>query len=190
MGMPSTSLSWTVEWTCATKLLSPIGRVIKVDADSKEVSNGLFARTSLEVDISKPFKMESKYYNSLIDYENTKNICYRCGRQEHKFDTYRLNAKCVSFKVERLQGYLKKPTLQFIGKKSNKNTKSRKVGRQAKVATRYNWRQSKEERQTRRNEWKRFRQTNRKWKIQVFWWNHHWQRHRKINQRTKRIQIG
>lgn len=190
MGMPSTSLSWTVEWTCATKLLSPIGRVIKVDADSKEVSNGLFARTCLEVDISKPFKMESKYYNSLIDYENTTNICYRCGRQEHKFDTYRLNAKCVSFIVERLQGYLKKPTLQFIGKKSNKNTKSRTVGRQAKVATRYKL-QVKQGRET--NKKKRVKEisTNKqKIKIQVFWWNHHWQRHRKINQRTKRIQIG
>lgn len=72
--------SWTIEGEpVQRKLLSLIGRVINVDANIEEVSKRLFARVPLEVDISKPIKMEYKYIhdglvqNFFIDYKNITN---------------------------------------------------------------------------------------------------------------------
>lgn len=62
------------------KLLKQIGNVIKIDIDSEEVSKGRFFRVYIEVDFSKPLKMELKYKRSniiksvLIDYENLIDI--------------------------------------------------------------------------------------------------------------------
>lgn len=64
-----------------TKLLKQIGKFIKIDIDLEEVSKGRFAKVYMEVDISKPLKMEIKYKrnnvfkSALIDYENLTNIC-------------------------------------------------------------------------------------------------------------------
>lgn len=50
------------------------------------ISKGRFARVSVEVDISKPLKMEIKYKrgntikSALIDNENLIDICYGCGQ--------------------------------------------------------------------------------------------------------------
>lgn len=43
------------------ELLKQIGKVIKIDIVSEEVSKRRFARVCVEVDISKPLKMELKY---------------------------------------------------------------------------------------------------------------------------------
>lgn len=67
------------------KLLKQIGKVIKIDIDLEEVSTGRFARFCVEVDISKPLKMEIKYKRgnnlktALVDYENLTDICYGSG---------------------------------------------------------------------------------------------------------------
>lgn len=74
------------------KLLKQIGKVIKIDIDSEEVTKGRFARVYVEVDMSKPLKMELKYKRgndiklALIDYENLINVCYGCGQQDHKLE--------------------------------------------------------------------------------------------------------
>lgn len=81
------------------KLLKQIGRVIKIDVDSEEVSKGRFARVCVEVDISKPLKMDIKYKrgnsikSALIDYENFPDICYGCGQRDHKFENCPLYPK-------------------------------------------------------------------------------------------------
>lgn len=65
--------------------LKQIDKVIKIDVDSEEVSKGRFLRVCVEVDISKPLKMEVKYKRSntikstLTCYENLTDICYGCG---------------------------------------------------------------------------------------------------------------
>lgn len=43
------------------KLLKQIETVIKIDIDLEEVSKGRFARMCVEVDITKPLKLELKY---------------------------------------------------------------------------------------------------------------------------------
>lgn len=90
-----------------SKILKPIGRLIKLDPNFEEISKGLFVRVCLEVDVSKPLKMNKSFmddsiYECFIDYENITNVCYGCGSDYHKFDTCYLNSKSVSFKVERL----------------------------------------------------------------------------------------
>lgn len=51
------------------KLLGPIGKVIQVDANLEEVSKGLVARVSIEIDISKPLKWSLNI--SKMDYSIT-----------------------------------------------------------------------------------------------------------------------
>lgn len=86
-----------------SKILKPIGRLIKLDPTLEEVSKGIFVKVCLEVDVSKPLKMKIKYfrddsiYECFIDYENITNICYRCGSHYHKFDSCYLNSKSVSY---------------------------------------------------------------------------------------------
>lgn len=76
-------------------------KVVKVDTNSEKVSKGLFARVCIEIDVSRPSKMEVRHARSVIhgcfiNYENI-NICYGCGSPDHKLDSCRLNAKCISF---------------------------------------------------------------------------------------------
>lgn len=89
------------------KLLKQIGKVIKIDIDSEEVSNGRFAKVCVQVDILKPLKMEIKYKKGnhiktvLVDYENLTDICYGCGQQDHKFENHPLFPKSFSIKAEK-----------------------------------------------------------------------------------------
>lgn len=93
-----------------TKLLRPLGMVIKVDNTSNEGSTGLFTRVCMDIYISKPLKMELQYARNnvlsscLIDYENIANTWYGSGSKEHKFDSCKLNSISLSFRVEKLQG--------------------------------------------------------------------------------------
>lgn len=88
-----------------SKLLKQIGKVIKIDIDSEDVSKGRFARVCFEVDTSKPLKMEIKYKrgnnikSALIDYEKITGICYCCGLQDHKFEKSLLFPKSFSIKT-------------------------------------------------------------------------------------------
>lgn len=67
------------------------------------------ARVCIEVDISKPLKMEIKnkrgdnIKSALIDYKNLTNICYGCGQQDHKFENCPLFTKAFSSKIEKRQ---------------------------------------------------------------------------------------
>lgn len=87
------------------KLLKQIGRVIKIDIDSEEVSKGR-ARVCVEVDITKPLKMELEYKrgntikHALIDYENLTDICYGCGQQDHEFENCPSFPKSFSNRIE------------------------------------------------------------------------------------------
>lgn len=89
------------------KLLKQIGKVIKIDVDSEEVSKGRFGRVCVEVNISKPLKMELKYgrgntiRSALIDYENLTDIYYRCGQHDHNFENSPLFPKSFSTKIEK-----------------------------------------------------------------------------------------
>lgn len=49
-----------------TKLLKQVGKVIKIDIDLEEVFKGRFARVCMEVDISKPLKMEIKHKETML----------------------------------------------------------------------------------------------------------------------------
>lgn len=68
-------------------ILSPIGKLIKIDHKSEEMSEGLFACVWVEVNVIKPLKRKLKYfdegffYECLPHYENITNICFRCGSQ-------------------------------------------------------------------------------------------------------------
>lgn len=61
----------------------------------------------MEVDISKPLKMEIKYKRgnklktALVDYENLTDICYGCGLQDHEFENCPLFPKSFSIKGEK-----------------------------------------------------------------------------------------
>lgn len=79
------------------KRLTPICKIIKIDAKSEEVSKGLFIRVCMKIDITKPLEMElnlfemdysipNKFYT--IDYENIINVSYWRRSQKHKFDEY------------------------------------------------------------------------------------------------------
>lgn len=48
------------------KLLKEIGKVIKIDVDSDEVSKRRFARICVEVDTTKPPKMELNYKGVIL----------------------------------------------------------------------------------------------------------------------------
>lgn len=57
-----------------SKILKPIGRLIKLDPNFEEISKGLFVRVCLEVDVSKPLKMNKSFmddsiYECFIDYK-------------------------------------------------------------------------------------------------------------------------
>lgn len=90
-----------------TKLLKQVGYVIKIDIDSEDVSKGRFARVCVEVDISKPLKIEIKnkmgniIKSALINYENLTDIYYGCDQQDHKFENCPLFPKSFSIKIEK-----------------------------------------------------------------------------------------
>lgn len=64
------------------KILKPVGKIYKIDVNSEVISRGLFVWECIEVDISKPLKMEIKYnrggvlLTSLLGYEEITDICY------------------------------------------------------------------------------------------------------------------
>lgn len=88
------------------KILKPTGTIYKTEINSEVLSKGPLC---MEVDISKPLKMEIKYRRDglirscILDYENITNICYSGGSHDHKFDNCILNSKNISSKVEKVQ---------------------------------------------------------------------------------------
>lgn len=88
-------------------MLSPIGKLIKIDHKSKEMSAGLFACFWVEVNVIQPLERKLKYfderffYERLPHYENITNICFRCGSQLHNFDSCMFNSKSIALKIEK-----------------------------------------------------------------------------------------
>lgn len=62
-----------------------IGNLTKIDQNSEEVKKGLFARSCVADDVSKPLKRTIKYVlddvcnESLLDYENITSLYFGCG---------------------------------------------------------------------------------------------------------------
>lgn len=92
------------------KLLKQIGKAIKIDIGSEEVTKGRFARVYVEVDISKPLKVELKYKrgnvtkSAFIDNENSIDICYGNGQQDHKFKNCPLYPKSIKLRLKGPKG--------------------------------------------------------------------------------------
>lgn len=109
-------------------IISPIDDLIRMDHKSIEVSKGLFARVSDEVDVSKPLKRKLKFYfegvvyECLLDYENITNIYFRCGRQSHKFESCALTFESSGIRIENFQEASR--TDEYVGLKMEERTTS------------------------------------------------------------------
>ncbi|KAL4351355.1 hypothetical protein GQ457_06G013440 [Hibiscus cannabinus] len=67
-----------------------VGRVIKVDYNTKAGERGKFARLAIMVDLNKPLRSCIGIDNFVqkIEYESLQHICYSCGKYGHVEDIY------------------------------------------------------------------------------------------------------
>ncbi|KAL4313865.1 hypothetical protein AHAS_Ahas15G0027800 [Arachis hypogaea] len=67
------------------KIGNLVGRTIKVDSNTAELSRGKFARMCVEVDLTKPlvgkYLINGREYR--VEYEGIHQICFSCGRIDH-----------------------------------------------------------------------------------------------------------
>ncbi|XP_057746093.1 uncharacterized protein LOC130965342 [Arachis stenosperma] len=67
------------------KIENLVGRTIKVDSNTAELSRGKFARMCVEVDLTKPlvgkYLINGREYR--VEYEGIHQICFSCGRIDH-----------------------------------------------------------------------------------------------------------
>ncbi|XP_019160127.1 PREDICTED: uncharacterized protein LOC109156749 [Ipomoea nil] len=70
------------------KLGNKVGRTIRVDQATSQVSRGMFARICVEVDITKPLISKFKYEEKVrfVAYEGIHMICFSCGIYGHAAD--------------------------------------------------------------------------------------------------------
>ncbi|CAL2229039.1 unnamed protein product [Prunus armeniaca] len=72
-----------------------IGKLLKIDSLTTAQNKGKFARLCGELDLTKPLdafvQINQNWYN--LDYEGLPDICYLCGRYDHKQEKCELNVK-------------------------------------------------------------------------------------------------
>lgn len=94
-------------------ILSPFGRLYKVAITQRRCQRVYLQESPVDVDISKPLKRKILYvreggpYECLLDYENIRNICFRCDSQSHHFDSFVLTLRVLPLRLRNCKRYLK-----------------------------------------------------------------------------------
>ncbi|RYR65534.1 hypothetical protein Ahy_A03g011470 [Arachis hypogaea] len=72
--------------TILRKIGNIIGRTLKIDSNTAEVSRGKFARLCVEVALIKPLVAQYQIngVNHSIEYEGLHQVCFSCGRVGHE----------------------------------------------------------------------------------------------------------
>ncbi|KAL4296305.1 hypothetical protein GQ457_12G031070 [Hibiscus cannabinus] len=78
--------------TLFRRIAAVIGRVVKVDYNTKEAGRGKFARLTVLVDLNKPLKSCIGIDNFVqrLEYEGLQHICFGCGVYGHSKDECRV----------------------------------------------------------------------------------------------------
>lgn len=67
-------------------IASAIGKLVKIDINTKLVTRGRFARVCIEIDLTKPlatkFWLDGRWHS--IEYEGLHIICFCCGHYGHR----------------------------------------------------------------------------------------------------------
>ncbi|XP_038996336.1 uncharacterized protein LOC120120897 [Hibiscus syriacus] len=72
-----------------------IGRVVKIDYNTKVGERGKFARIAVVIDLNKPLTpcMGIGDFIQKIEYEGLQQICFKCGTYGHAKEAYQTNQK-------------------------------------------------------------------------------------------------
>lgn len=113
------------------KVGEKIGRPIRIDQTTSQVSRGRFARMCIEIDITKPLISMFKFRKRtrFVEYEGIHLVCFHCGIYGHK------NENCPRSKDKEKDGELPAPVLERNVGILEKETVGRDDTRQENLTT-------------------------------------------------------
>ncbi|RYR49329.1 hypothetical protein Ahy_A07g035787 [Arachis hypogaea] len=114
--------------TILEKISNIVGRTLKIELNTAEISRGKFARICVEIDLDKPLvsQYQVNEINHTIEYERLHQVCFECRRVGHE------NENCPEKKKDQV-AMNQQERVQVVG--GMVEEKDREIANQASIRT-------------------------------------------------------